>query len=90
MGLWHAIDRAVTKDHDNGKLAVICTGNWTENEQEWASLQFISTVAVVKFIYVIYVELEFIVFLIGSGSQVGKCAGAKSVVEKIRVRDGEN
>ena len=69
MGFWHAIDTAVAKPHDNGKLATVCTGNWTENELESASLKFISTAAVVK-IYVIYVELEFIVFLIISGERV--------------------
>ena len=63
--------------HDNGKHAFICTCNWTENEQEWTCLQFISTAAVVKFIYVIYVELEFIVYLIGSGSLGGSAREQK-------------
>ena len=48
MGLWHATDRAVAEPHDNGKLAVVCTGNWAENEQEWSSLQFVSAAAVVN------------------------------------------
>ena len=47
MGLWHAIDRAAIKPHDNGKLTTVCTGNWTEDEQEWG-LQFVSTAAVVN------------------------------------------
>ena len=44
MGLWHAIDRAAAKPHDNGKLTTVCTVNWAEDE----SLQFVSTAAVVN------------------------------------------
>ena len=29
MGVRHAIDRAATKPHDNGKLATVCTGEKT-------------------------------------------------------------
>ena len=36
--------------NDNGKLAVVCTGNWKENEQKWSSLQFVSAAAVVNLI----------------------------------------
>ena len=48
--LWHAIARAVAKPHDNGKLTTVCTANWKEKEQEWASLQLVSTAAVVKYL----------------------------------------
>ena len=72
MGLWHAIDRAAAKPHDNGKLQTVCTTNWKENKQEWTSLQFVLTAAV---IYVIYVELEFIVVLIDSGTHFEEIGG---------------
>ena len=46
--MWYANDRAAAKPHGNGKLAVVCTGKSAEVEQEMASLQFISTAAVVN------------------------------------------
>ena len=32
--------------YDDGELTVICVVNWTENEQDWKSVQFVSTATV--------------------------------------------
>ena len=46
MGMWYANERGEAKLYDDGELTVICVVNWTENEQDWKSVQFISTAAV--------------------------------------------
>ena len=43
MGMWYAIERVAAKPYDDGGLKVICVVNWTENEQDWKSVQFIPT-----------------------------------------------
>ena len=74
MGLWHAIDRAVAKPNDNGKLKTVCTINLKEKKQEWTSLHSYQLLQLYR-IYVIYVEIEFIVFLIGSGKHFEEIGG---------------
>ena len=66
MGVRHAIDRAVAKSNDNGKLATVCPGNWKENKQEWMSLQFVSTAAVVTGMHSLFIRLG------GKGGEWGK------------------
>ena len=44
--MWYADERVAVKPYDGGELAVIFTTNRVENEQDWKSVQFISTAAV--------------------------------------------
>ena len=46
--MWYADVRVAAKPNGDGELAVICTTNMVENEQDWKSVQFISTAAVVN------------------------------------------
>ena len=46
MGMWYVDERVAAKPYDDGELAVICTTNSVENQQDWKSVQFISTAAV--------------------------------------------
>ena len=46
MGMWYADERIAAKPYDDGELTVICVVNWTENEQDWKSIQFISAATV--------------------------------------------
>ena len=66
MGLWNAIERVVTESNDIGWLEVVCIVYWEENEQDWSSLQFVSTATVLmcKFIcdFLCNIELEFLSF----------------------------
>ena len=69
MGMWYDNERVAAEPYDDGELTVICGVNWTENEQDWSGVQFISTATVlsVKLILsniYIYREMEFIVFLL--------------------------
>ena len=43
MGMWYDDERVAAKPYDDGELTVICVGNWPENEQDWKSVQFVST-----------------------------------------------
>ena len=51
MGMWYANERFAAEPYDDGELTVICAVNWTENEQDWKSVQFISTAAVLSVNY---------------------------------------
>ena len=67
MGMWYANERVSAESYDDGELTVICGVNWTENEQDWSSVQFISTATglSVNIIYpYIYRKMKFIVFLL--------------------------
>ena len=44
--VWYADERVAAKPYGDGEFAVICTTNRVENEQDWKSVQFISTAAV--------------------------------------------
>ena len=46
MGMWYADKRVAAEPYDDGELAVICVVNWTKNEQDWLSVQFISAATV--------------------------------------------
>ena len=46
MGMWYANERVAAEPYDDGELTVICGVNWTENKQDWSSIQFISTATV--------------------------------------------
>ena len=47
MRMWYVSERVAAEPCDNGELTIICAVNWTENEQDWKSVQFISTATVV-------------------------------------------
>ena len=42
MGMWYVGGRVAAKSYD-GEHTVICVVNWTENEQDWKGVQFVST-----------------------------------------------
>ena len=44
--MWYANERVAVKPYGDGDLTVICMTNRVENEQDWKSVQFISTAAV--------------------------------------------
>ena len=44
--MWYADEIVASKPYGDGDLAVICMTNRVENEQDWESVQFISTAAV--------------------------------------------
>ena len=46
MGMWYAGERVAAEPYDDGKLTVICVVNFTGNEQDWLSVQFISAATV--------------------------------------------
>ena len=46
MGMWLANERVFAEPYDDDELTVICVVNWTENEQDWKGVQFISTATV--------------------------------------------
>ena len=46
MGMWYADERVAAKPYDDGELMVICVVNWTEDQQDWKSVQFVSTATV--------------------------------------------
>ena len=48
MGMWYANERVAAEPYGDGELMVICGVNWTENEQDWSSVQFISTATVLS------------------------------------------
>ena len=50
MGMWYAGERVAAEPYDHGELAVICVVNWTENEQDWSSVQFVPTATVLIFV----------------------------------------
>ena len=45
-GMWYAGERIAVEPYDDGELTVICVVNWTEKEQDWSSVQFISAATV--------------------------------------------
>ena len=60
--MWYANERVAAKPYGDGDITVICATNRVENEQDWKSVQFISTAAVLincKIIYVIHRRNEF-------------------------------
>ena len=46
MGMWYANERVAAKPYDDGEITVNCVVNWTENDQDWKSVQSVSTAAV--------------------------------------------
>ena len=46
MGMWYVGERVAAKPSDDGELTVICVVNWTENEPDRKSVQFLSTTTV--------------------------------------------
>ena len=42
----HVVCWVAAKPYDDGELTVICVVNWTENEQNWKSVQLVSTATV--------------------------------------------
>ena len=43
---WYVDERVAAEPYDNGDLTVICSTYRVENEQDWKSVQFISTATV--------------------------------------------
>ena len=74
--MWYVGERVAAKPYGNGDLNVICSIYRVENEQDWKSVQFISTtdMLIICKLFMYIVENEIHIFLLylnrGLGDQV--------------------
>ena len=57
--MWNIDEKVATKPYYDGELAIICTINRAENEQDWKSGQLVSTAAVliISKLFIIYIYI---------------------------------